>query len=82
VDVEDQFGNIVTSDDSDVTLVIKPGTGPDGAILSGSVTVAAQAGVATFSDATLDEIGTYKLKAKDGALAAVKSTGFSILAAS
>jgi hypothetical protein len=44
--------------------------------------VAAQNGVATFSDISLSEAGTYKLKASDGPLAKARSAAFDILAAS
>jgi uncharacterized repeat protein (TIGR03803 family) len=82
VNVEDQFGNLVTADNSNVTLVIKAGTGPAGAILDGTLTVAAQDGVATFSDISLSEAGNYKLKAKDGSLTKAKSVKFTVSAAS
>jgi hypothetical protein len=78
VDVEDQFGNPVSTDDSDVTLIIKPGSGPAGAILDGTLTVTAQDGVATFSDLSLSEAGTYKLKATDGILTKAKSVNFTV----
>jgi large repetitive protein len=80
VDVDDEFGNLVTNDDSNVTLVIKPGTGPDGAILEGTATVAAQNGIATFSDVSLSEAGTYQLKAEDGSLTRAKSAAFTVSA--
>jgi uncharacterized repeat protein (TIGR03803 family) len=82
VDVEDQFGNPVFTDDSDVTLVIKPNTNTTGAILEGTLTVAAQDGAATFSDISLTAAGSYKLKAKDGILAKAKSARFTVSAAS
>ena len=63
LDIEDQYGNLVTTDDSSVTLAIKPGTGPAGAALEGTTTVIAQSGVAVFSDLLLDETGIFKLKA-------------------
>jgi hypothetical protein len=82
VDVEDSFGNLVATNDSNVTLLIKPGTGPAGAILDGTLTVAAQNGVAMFSDISLNDAGAYKLKAADGDLAKARSVSFNILAAS
>jgi hypothetical protein len=81
LDVEDSFGNIVADDDSNVTLLIKPNSGPAGAILDGTLTVSTQNGVAMFSDVSLTEAGTYRLKARDGSLPAAKSMAFSILAA-
>jgi len=63
VGIEDQFGNLVATDNADVTLEIKPGTGPAGAVLGGTLTMATENGVAIFSDLLLDETGVYKLKA-------------------
>jgi|GEM_PF-1958013 len=78
VDIEDQFGNVAINNDTAVTLAIQPGTGPDGAVLGGTVTVLAQNGVAMFSDITLSEAGAYMLKAKDGTLTKVRSASFNI----
>jgi hypothetical protein len=61
VDVEDQFGNIVTTDNSNVTLSIESGPGS----LTGNLTVAAVNGVATFTGLSLSAVGTYVLSAKD-----------------
>ena len=63
VDVEDQFGNIVTTDSSNVTLSVAGGP----AAMSGTVTVAASSGIATFSNIKLDAAGSYTLTASDGA---------------
>jgi hypothetical protein len=76
VDVEDGFGNIVVTDDSDVTLSIKLGT--SGAILHGVFMVAADDGVATFSDVLLNQTGIYKLTADDGTLAGANSVKFTV----
>jgi hypothetical protein len=77
VDVEDQFGNVVTSNSSNVTLSV--GSGPGA--LSGTVTVAASAGVATFSNIKLDTAGNYTLTASDGALTSTTSNSFTVSAA-
>ncbi|MGA2232349.1 MAG: peptidylprolyl isomerase [Tepidisphaeraceae bacterium] len=82
VNVEDQYGNIVTNNASSVTLSLKPGLGPDGAILGGTLTESASGGVATFSDISVDEAGTYKLIAEDGDLTNTKSKAFTIVAGS
>jgi len=75
VDIEDQFGNVVTSDNSNVTISTAGGTGT----LAGSATtVAAQNGVATFSDLSLLDIGTYSLQAADGDLAPAASNSFTV----
>ncbi len=77
VDVEDQFGNIVTSDGSNVTLSVATGPGS----LSGTVTVAASSGVATFSNVKIDTAGNYTLTASDGALTTATSGSFTVSAA-
>ncbi len=74
VDVEDQFGNIVTSNTSNVTLAVA--TGPGSA--TGTVTVAASSGVATFSNAKLDTAGSYTLSATDGSLTSATSNSFTV----
>ncbi len=77
VSVEDFNGNVVTSDTSAVTLALSGGTG--GAVLSGTKTVNAVAGVATFSNLSVDKIGTnYVLNATDGSLTSTASTAFNI----
>jgi hypothetical protein len=79
VDVEDPFGNIVTTDNSDVTLDIN--TGPAGALLNGSLamtTVPAANGIATFASIFLNTAGSYALSARDGSLLAATSSSFVI----
>ncbi len=79
VDVEDSSGNIVSTDDSAVTLSI---TGnPAGVSLNGTITVDAQDGVATFPGVSVSAAGTYTLSAADGALAGAVSHPFTISAA-
>jgi GH25 family lysozyme M1 (1,4-beta-N-acetylmuramidase) len=63
VQIEDSSGNTVTRDDSDVTLSIASGS--SGASLSGTLTVPADNGVATFSNISLNATGTYTLTATD-----------------
>ena len=76
VEVEDQFGHLVTSANSDITLAIA--MGPDGATLAGTTTVASVNGVATFSDLSLPIQGTYTLAASDGNLTAATSNSFTV----
>jgi predicted outer membrane repeat protein len=80
VTIEDQFGNVMASDNSSVTIAVH--TGPSTA-LNGTLTVNAVNGVATFSDLSLNIAGTYTLGAVDSAdsLTAV-STSFNIAASS
>ena len=83
VAVEDSFGNVVTTNQSSVTLslnlpdaagVQSPdgqfGTGSIAPIpsLQGKVTVAARNGVAAFSDLSINVVGSYTLNARDGTL--------------
>jgi hypothetical protein len=60
VDVEDQFGNVVSSTDS-ITISVATGTGT----LNGTTTVSAAGGAATFSNLSLSSAGTYSLTATD-----------------
>jgi hypothetical protein len=80
VRVLDQFGNLVTTDSSNVTVAI--GTNPAGGTLSGTTTVAAVNGVVTFTNLSLDKAAAgYTLQAADGTLGAATSGTFSITAA-
>src|SRR5262249_58514377 len=56
VAVVDQFGNVVTSDNSDmVTLTIA--SNPSGGTLSGTLTVTVTGGIPTFRDLSIDRAG-------------------------
>jgi alpha-L-arabinofuranosidase len=66
VDVENALGQIVTTDNSDVTLGIL--SGPAGGTLAGTVTVAAVHGVAIFSNVAVTGWGSYDFGATDGSL--------------
>jgi hypothetical protein len=57
VDVEDRYGNLVTSYTGNVTMTISSGT------LLGTTMVAAVGGVATFNSLSLDATGSYTLTA-------------------
>ena len=77
VQVLDQFGNLVTGDTSNVTVAI--GTNPSAGTLSGTKTVAASGGVATFSTLSIDKEGIgYTLTAADSRLGGAASGGFNI----
>ena len=62
--MEDQFGNIVTTDSSNVTLSVASGPGS----ASGTLTVAASSGIVTFGNVKLNAAGSYTLTASDGSL--------------
>lgn len=83
VAVLDGNGNIVTSSSDPVTVAITPNTGTSGAALSGTATVEAVNGVATFKGLGIDLAGSgYTLTATSGDLFATTSTAFSVLSAS
>jgi hypothetical protein len=75
VAVEDPYGNVVTADNSTVTLMLSSGT-----FVNESATVSATAsgGVATFSALKIDAAGSYTLKATDGSLTSATSGSFTI----
>jgi len=68
VEVEDDKGNIVYSDLSDVKLTISGG--PSGATLSNTCTGSEFYGVITFSNCSVNKAGTYTLTATDGSFTA------------
>jgi hypothetical protein len=77
VAVQDADGNTVMSFTGDVTLAIA--TNPGGGTLSGTTTVEAVSGVATFSGLSIDKVGTgYTLTASSGTLTAAVSGAFNI----
>ncbi|MCY1017609.1 beta strand repeat-containing protein [Pyxidicoccus sp. MSG2] len=78
VTIRDAFGNTVPSTDN-VTLALEGGAG---AVLGGTVTVAAVNGVARFSAVHVQKAGTgYTLKATSGSLPEATSSTFAISAA-
>ena len=76
VDVEDAFGNIITGATSAVTLGVEGSK--TSTELGGTLTVNAVAGQATFSDITIDQIGTLELKATHGKLTKAVSTSITV----
>jgi hypothetical protein len=75
----DSLGNTVTSFGGDVTLTITAGTGTTGATLAGTTTLASTAGVAIFSDLSINHSGTgYELSATGSGIAGVTSALFDI----
>ncbi|HXR96541.1 MAG TPA: choice-of-anchor D domain-containing protein [Terriglobales bacterium] len=77
--VEDAAGNVVTTNASAVAIAFGTNAGPG--TLSGTVSVNAIAGVATFSGLSVDKVGTgYTLKTTDGTLTPATSTSFAITA--
>lgn len=73
-------GNIlVTSATNAITVAL---TTPGGATLSGTLTVNASGGIATFTGLTVDTVGTYTLTATASGLTSAVSASFTISAAS
>ncbi len=75
VTIQDAFGNVTTGNTSAVTLAL---TTPNGATLSGTKSLNAVAGVATFPGLSIDKTGSYTLTATDGALTTAVSSSISI----
>ncbi|MDA1216485.1 MAG: hypothetical protein O2812_06390, partial [Chloroflexi bacterium] len=80
VKIQDAAGNTVTSSTDAITLAITAATGTGGAVLTGTATVAAVAGVATFAGLSIDLAGTgYTLTATSGTLTAAISIPFNVV---
>ena len=77
--IEDNFGNVETGDDAS-TLSLAVMTGPG--TIAGGGTATVSAGVATFTNLTLDTAGAYTLQASDASplLTSAASNSFSITA--
>jgi hypothetical protein len=69
VAIEDQFGNVLTSNNS--TVSVATNSGPASPTNASTTSVAASNGVATFSNLTFNTAGTYTLKLSVGSLSAV-----------
>ena len=81
VAVQDSAGQTVTSFTGNVTVELTDGTGSDEAELSGTTTVMAVAGVATFSSLSIDvDAHGYTLTATAMGMADVASSAFDITA--
>ena len=81
VTARDGFGNTATGFTEVVTVAI--GANPSGGTLSGTTSVAAVAGVATFADLSIDQAGSgYTLTANAAGLPGATSTPFDISATS
>jgi hypothetical protein len=74
VAVEDSDGVVVASDNSTVTLSLASGSGR----LLGTLTATAVNGIATFNNVSLDDGGTFSLRATDSSLSSATSNSFNI----
>jgi hypothetical protein len=78
-EIRDQFGARLTTASNSITLAI--GTNPSGGTLSGTTTVAAVNGVATFSGLSIDQVGSgYTLAATSAGLIGATSAAFDVTA--
>jgi hypothetical protein len=80
VDIDNSNASVNTGANSDVTLSIA--SGPSGATLSGTVTVQADDGIATFNNLSIDSAGTFTLEATDSSLTPATSDSFTISSSS
>ena len=79
VAARDAFGNTIGTFNGTVTIAL--GANPGGAVLSGSLSADATAGVATFSDLSLTKASTgYTLVANSSGLTSATSSAFTITA--
>jgi hypothetical protein len=84
VAIEDIYGNVVTSSRASIILSITPGSGTDGAVLSGTTTLIAEdgfGGLAEFTNLSIDRAGSaYMLTATSSGLPSVTSQAFDVSA--
>ena len=79
VEIQDAASNVVTTATDNVTLAFGTDASSGAATLGGTLTVAAVAGIATFSGINIDKAFTgYTLNATSGALTLATSTTFDI----
>ena len=76
VQILDGSGLLATTSTAAVTIAIGPGSGPGS--LSGTTTVNASAGVASFSDLSINAVGAYTLVATSQGTTSPPSNSFSI----
>ena len=77
VQLSDQYGNVVSTDNSD-QVSVAVATGPGSWTASSSPSVRVTSGVANFSNLVLTTAGPYTLSASVSGLSSVISTGFSV----
>jgi hypothetical protein len=79
VEVLNSLGQVVGGSSVDVTVAIDPGSNPGGGSLSGTTTERAIAGVASFSDLSIDRPGIgYRLTASSPGITSATSAFFTI----
>ncbi|HWB54176.1 MAG TPA: hypothetical protein VG722_08285, partial [Tepidisphaeraceae bacterium] len=77
VDIQDIDSNLVSGDGSSVSVAI--GSGPNGGILSGDLTVNTVGGMARFNNLSVNVAGTYTLSFTDGGMTGTSSIPFNVV---
>src|SRR5262249_22909630 len=78
VRVLDAYGNLVSTDNTDV-VTIAIGTNPGGGTLGGTTSVTVSGGIATFSDLSISAAGSgYTLTVSSGGLIGTSSSSFNV----
>jgi hypothetical protein len=79
IEVQDNFGNIVTNSTAEISITITPDTGTTGAVLSGTTKIKAEYGVVDFAGLSIDKVGTgYTLTVSSSGLTSAISDPFDI----
>ncbi|MBL7714465.1 MAG: Ig-like domain-containing protein [Bdellovibrionales bacterium] len=79
IELRDLAGNLCTTATNNVTLAIGNNAGTPAGVLSGTTTVAAVGGIATFAGLSIDKIGVgYTLRASSGAIPTSDSAALDI----
>jgi len=78
VQIEDNYGNVVTTATGTIAMAIAAGS-PQSTFTSGSASASVSGGTATFSNLVVDKAGTYTFTASDGSL--TQSSGAFVVAA-
>ncbi len=78
VAVEDAQGNFLTASTDTITITAAGNTPTATGVLTGTTSVAAVNGIATFSDLSIDTKGSYTLTAADTAATPVTSPAFNV----
>ncbi len=82
VQIFDAYGNLVTNDNTDL-INLALGANPGNGTLGGATTVKANGGIATFSNLTINQIGTgYTLTASATGITGATSSSFNVVAPS
>jgi hypothetical protein len=75
--IEDQYGNVVTTASSTVSVALA--NNPTGATLGGTLSVSASQGVATFSNLTINKTGSgYTLKVSSSGLSSAVTSAINV----